>query len=384
MSASNIDRDSALTDVVAYKSAGAKHNVILSPGLLDRVVGNTNAFDQSEATKWTVLRNACGLSRQLKDQYLQLQPSISDTLNAEIFKGKGLETITAAAIHTLSLSLPDLITFNSSMVDQLEWERVAGIELTDGVDEAECDLFAIVNQFLCSAIISPITGPQFPESYQLLASDLATLNQYYYSLALGLPRFFPLPGLPGASLARRRLLQSFTKLFDDLANPPIKRVIADDESLSGEETDADAPTPFTALHDLFTKHNLPLSARASIALEVIHNIVAQAVPLAFWTILHIYRASSQPADYANGETPLVRIREETKKWAEAIQPPSIHPSFPSPPEISFLGTAPLFNPSTFTYLRSCIFEAKRIYGTPIASAILTKPIIFTENTGGGP
>lgn len=376
-------RVSALTDVVSYKSGTAKHNLVLSPELLDRIAGNTNSFDEADLTKWDILHNVYRLSRHSKDLYLQLQPSIRATFSTESLKGKGLESITSATLNVLSRTLPDLVTFNSSMVDQLDWERVAGIELTDGTDEAECDFFAIINEFLCNAIVSPIAGQQFHESYQLLASDLVVLNQYYYALALGLPRFFPLPGLPGASLARKRLLQNFDKLFDELENPPVKRVVQDDESMSGEETDADAPTPITALHDLFTTNNVPIPARASIALEAVHRIIAQAVPLAFWTILHIYRASSQPDDFVNGETPLIRIREESKKWAEAIQPPSIHPAFPSPPEISFAGTGPLFNPSGFTYVRSCIFEAKRMYRSSVTTAILKNPITFTESIGRG-
>lgn len=345
-------------------------------------------MEEAELIKWSTLHNAFGLPQNAKDQYFQLQPSISKTLETELFKGKQLKNIVSASLETLSQSLPDLITFNSSIVDQLPWERVAGLELTDGTEEAECGLFALINEFFCNAILPPITGAQLPESYQLLASDLETLNQHFFALAMGFPRLFPKPGLPGAALARKRLLQNLTKFFNDLTNPPAKKNIRDDESMSGEEeTDAETPTPLTALNDLFSKHDLPTPARASITLDVLHRLVSQAVPLAFWTILHIYCASTpvsnkdKDADYEI--TPLIKIRGETHTWAEAIQPPAIHPSFPSPPEISFTSIAPLFNPSSFTYLRSCIFEARRLYGDSITTARVTKPITFGEITARG-
>lgn len=292
-----------------------------------------------------------------------------------------MQTITAASIKILAESLPDFITFNASLVDQLSWERVAGIELTDGTEEAECDLFALVNEFVCNVVVPPITGPQFPESYQLLGSDLETFNKSFYALALGFPRFFPLPGLPGASLAKKRLLQNLSRLFGEIMNPASKRVVEDDESMSGEETDADTPTPVTALNDLFSEHDLPISARAAITLELIQRLVARIVPLAFWTIVHVYSTSSPSAKEKSGtQTPLEKIREETKGWAEAIQPPSIHPSFPAPPEISFASPSPLFNPASLYYLRSCIFEAKRLYTSSITTAKITKPIMIADST----
>lgn len=333
-----------------------------------------------------MLRNAFGFPSSLKSHYVKLQPAIIEAFAEEVFKGRSLKNLTQAFTRNLSKSegLPDLVTFNSSIVDQLPWERVAGVELTDGTDEAECGLFSLINEFFCDAMIPLITGPQFPESYQLLASDLATFNQHFYSLALGLPRLFPLPGLPGASLAKKRLLQNLSKLLNDLTYPPAKKDIPDDESLSGEETDADVPTPLTKLTELFSEHNLTIPARAAIIFELLHRITAKAVPLAFWTLLHIYEhsapAPTSATERSDQRTPLSSIRKETSIFAEAIQPASIHPSFPAPPEVFFSSTAPLFNPSTLPYLRSCIFESRRLYNSSITMAKITKPITVTDTT----
>jgi hypothetical protein len=349
--------------------------------MLDRIVGNANSLEEADLTALFVSQNAFGLPKNAKEQYLQMRPSILKLLQKEIFKGEQLQNIVSASVQTLSQSLPDLTTFNTSIVDQLPWERVAEVDLTDGTDESEFNLFALLNEFFCSAIIPHLTGLEFPESHELLASDLATLNENFYALALGFPRWFPVPGLPSAQLVRKRLLGNFTELFNNLANPPQKNVPQDDESMSGEEdTDADTPTPMTALNDLLSKHDVPIPMRAAIALQVIHHITSQAVPLAFWTLMHIYSLSVKPTDQQQTKepSPVDRIRAETKKWVEAVQPPSIHPLFTSPPEISFRSTSELFNPSASTYLRSCIFEARRLYTASVKTAKITKPITITD------
>ncbi len=278
-----------------------------------------------------------------------------------------------SSLNILSESLPDLITFNSSIVDQMQWERVSNVELTDGTSEAECDLFTLINEYCCNAILSPVMGTQFTESYQLLATDLAAFNQRFWALALGLPRLFPVQGLPGAALAQKRLINNLKKFLNDLTNPLMKRVPDDDESVSGDEADADTVTPFTKLNTFFTEHNLPMELRASIALQLVHRITAEIVPMVFWTLLHICSSS---ASLDNQDSPLSKIKAETKAWARAVQPPSIHPSFPAPPEIRFNSATEATPLEKFPYLRSCINETRRLYYSGNSVYEITKPTIL--------
>ncbi|KAF2680160.1 hypothetical protein K458DRAFT_445376 [Lentithecium fluviatile CBS 122367] len=371
-------RDSSITPIIAYNAAGAKHNIVLSPPLLDQLLKESNSLDEAEITKWSILRNTFNMPANTKTGYLELRPEIAKTIENELFKGPTMEAVLASSLSMLSESLPDLITFNSSIVDQMPWERVAGLDLTEETVEAECDLFGIINEFFCNAIIPPITGTPFLESYQLLASDLATFNQFYYPLALGLPRLYPLPGLPGAMLAKKRLLRNFERLFDELTNPPKKKVPDDDESVSGEETDADTPTPFTALNNLFTKHDMPIQARAAIALQLLHSVFSGVVPLACWTIVHIHHAAASANSQDTKETLIGMLLAETKLWAEAVQPPSIHPSFPAPPEISFKSIPKALESNSFPLLRSCINETRRFYKSSVATLKLNKSITVTD------
>jgi hypothetical protein len=375
-----MNRDSSVNSVVAYKAAGSKHNVVFSDSVLDQVYKNWNSLQECTDSKWAILENAFNMPNESRERHAELQPKIKDVIETEVFKGKQLENLLSASCKILSDSLPDLVTFNSSMVDQMQWERVSSIELTDGTSEAECDFFVLINDFCCSAILPPIAGIQFLESYQLLASDLADLNKQFYALALGLPRLSPVQGLPGAAMAKRRLLQNFRKLFDELSNPPVRRVSDDDESTSEDETDADTTTPLAALNKLLTEHDVPVPAQAAIALEFILDLVSEIVPLVFWTLLHVYSSSTWPLAQAETETPFEKIKNETKSWAQAIQPPSIHPLFPAPPEISFSSTSQAISPKSFPHLRSCINECRRIYNSSATIYRVAKPITLEERS----
>lgn len=372
------DRGSIFSPIFAFNLAGAKHNVILSPSLLRQVQQNPTGLDEIDITEWNILRNVFKLPNDTETGFLELRPKLTKALETNLFGEQQAEKLISASLSVLSDHLPDLITFNSSLVDQLPWERVGNIELTDGTAEAECDLLTLMNEFLCGVILAPITGQQFPESYQLLASDLSTVTELYYALATDLPRLFPKAGLPGAILAKKRLFQNFTRFYEELDNPK-KRVPADDESMSGDETDADTPTPLTELNKLFLENEVPTEARAAITIQILHDLVSNIVPLAFWTLVHLNTSATAQPKTSPAGTSIDEIRKETQSWAHAIQPPSIHPSFPAPPAISFDGVANLSSPTSFPQIRSAINEARRLYKAPVKTLKVNKPITLIED-----
>ncbi|KAI4681548.1 hypothetical protein J4E81_009906 [Alternaria sp. BMP 2799] len=321
------------------------------------------------------------LPKAMESHYLELQNEINQVVKTELYDEAARDNLIKASLRILTESLPDLVTFNSSIVDQMQWERVSNVELTDGTSEAECDLFTLLNEFCCNAILPSIVGAQFTESYQLLATDLASCNERFWALALGLPRLAPIQGLPGAALARKRLLRNFAKQFEDLSNPPVRRVPDDDESVSGEEdTDADVVTPLMKLNELFTKHELPAELRASIGLHVVHDIYSEVMPIVFWTVVHIYSSSKAEGAKPSQDSPLERIKAESKSWAQAIQPPSIHPSFPAPPEIRYGSVKEVLTPTSLPYLRSCINEARRLHNCSISTYKVQKSLHLKDDT----
>ncbi|KAJ4987475.1 hypothetical protein SVAN01_07075 [Stagonosporopsis vannaccii] len=373
-------RDASVYSIIAYQAAGAKHVVIFTASLLEDLLKKHKNLVEHSTSRWAVLRNAYGMPKGFESGYFEVQPKINELINAEVFRSQAMENLVAASCKILTDTLPDLITFNSSIVDQMQWERVANIELTDGTSEAECDFFTLINDFCCNAILGPIAGAQFPESYQLLASDLAEFNRHYHALALGIPRLSPIQGLPTAALAKKRLLHNLINLFTELTHPKVRRVPDDDESVSEEETDADTSTPLATLNALFTEHDVPIPARASIALDLIHSVAAEVIPLAFWTLVHIHSSSTWPLAQRDEGTPFEQVKQETRSWAQAIQPPSIHPLFPAPPEISFTSPAQFRKLTPFPYLQSCINEARRLHSSSATMYNINQSIELDEKS----
>lgn len=372
---------SSLTSIIAYTVAGTKHNAVVSDALtskslLAQLLEQKECLQEPQSVRWAMLHNAFKASEDVTAVASQLGSDIETTIHHEIFADTAIRNLLAATLTSLSDSLPDLITFNSSIVDQMQWERVADVELTDGTSEAECNFFALVNEFSCNAVLPQILGAQFTESYQLLATDLAAFNQRYWALALGLPRWSPLPGLPGAALAQQRLLQNLTRVLGDLTYPPVRRLPDDDESVSGDETDADTITPIMKINELFTKHDLPMPMRASITLQVVHKIVAEVVPLVFWSLLRV--CSNTPSD--TDTKTLENIRVQSRPWAQAIQPPSIHPSFPAPPAISYSSYDQAMSGGQLALPLSCINETRRLYSVSTWTYLINKPISIQEDS----
>ncbi|KAL5121614.1 hypothetical protein ACEQ8H_000300 [Pleosporales sp. CAS-2024a] len=368
--------------IVAYNAFGSKHNMVVSDtltedSLLAQIFANLDKVEIPSIIKWANLRNAFGISSSVKTRYFENELAINEAIVAHLYEQ--MHSLMSLTLKTLSESLPDLVTFNSSIVDQMQWERVADVELSDGTSEAECNLFALINEFCCNAVLPSIVGARFTESYPLLATDLAAFNSKYWALALGLPRLSPIQGLPGAALSQKRLLHNFTRLFEDINNPPVRRVPDDDESVSGEETDADVVTPVMKLNEIFTKYDLSMAARASITLQPIHDIVAEVVPLVFWTLLHVYASSDGSAgEEATRVIPTGKIISETKPWARAFQPPSIHPYFPSPPAITFDPTFSQLPADLMPYLHSCINESRRLYTCSALTYRVQSPLTLTD------
>lgn len=374
----NCNSDSSVEGIVAYSTFSTRHNVIINDtkvdgSLLSQISKKQTELEAPKSMKSAVLRNAFGISSKAERQYFEMEPEVNQTIASNVYEQ--VQPLLASTLHSLSESLPDFVTFNTSIVDQMQWERVADVELTDGTSEAECNLFALVNEFCCNIILPQLIGAQFTESYDLLATDLASFNKRYWALALGLPRLSPIQGLPGAALAQKRLLQQLTKHLGELTYPVVKRVPDDDESVSGDETDADIVTPIMKLNDLFTKHDLDMYARASIALQFLHEIVAEVAPLVFWTLLHVNKASSTWDFHEDEKTPLEKLHNETQSWARAYQPPSIHPSFPSPPAISFDKTS---DQTTLHYLHACIDESRRMYSCSNTTYLLNSPLTLSD------
>ncbi|KAF2490336.1 hypothetical protein BU16DRAFT_470648 [Lophium mytilinum] len=349
-------RDSTIDGIFSYNLAGTVHHALLYQSLSKAVLSQSTSTSDAETDVWTISQNALAMPQSAKTQYLKARFALNNAFKTELVDQNNRQELTKESVSSLQYTLPDLTTFNSSIVDQMPWERVSDLDiLEDMEDTVETNLMSLINESLSPAALNPITGSTFPESNQLLFVDLSTFSTYFYALATGLPRFFPLRGLTPAYLSRNRLLQALTIHHESLSSGSIST-----------DADAEAPTPLSQLDAVMSTHDLPPPARAAATLGFLNQLVSSTIPLAFWTLLRIHAQESP--------TLLPELLAETKDYAKATQPPPIHPSFPSPTSLTFSTTLA----SKCPLLTSCVLETLRLYATPSSSKLVTKDLSISE------
>ncbi|KAJ9642907.1 hypothetical protein H2199_004428 [Coniosporium tulheliwenetii] len=323
---------------------GSTHNIAFSPSLIDNVLAQDDAVLGRTAFAWVIFKNAFQLPAKLKNDILQVHNELQRLLSEHLEGPRSRNTTVSSILQNLREHLPNLVTFNSSLVDQTTWERVSNTQLvgqTDGEAVVETSLLTLIHDILNAAILPSILGPSFLEnfSYPDFTADLQTLSSSFYLLASGLPRWVPLPGLVPAHLARRRLLGALTNFYHSIDSDP------DPDSDSGDEQ---LPSLLRTMDKTYAAHNLLPSARASLTLSLLWTLSAQIHTLSFWLLLRILSTPDLVA----------RVRAETTPYARATQPPNEF-GIPEPPRLE-IGVEGLR--AKCPLLRSCYVETVRLDG----------------------
>jgi hypothetical protein len=128
-------RDSSLGSIFAYKLAGTTHHVLLSPSLPKAVAAKLGSVSDAETDAWDIPQYALGMPKHAKAQYLEARQGIKDAFSAELVDIKKRKELVKESVGLLQDTLPDLLTFNSSIVDQMPWERVSDLDLLENMED---------------------------------------------------------------------------------------------------------------------------------------------------------------------------------------------------------------------------------------------------------
>lgn len=147
-----------------------------------------------------------------------------EILESTLLRRPQLSKMLSVAIGNMEESIPNLVSFASSPVDQSPWERVSNTSLVDRShmteNVVETNLCSLIRDFMGHMSTASLTGRAFLEKYPDTLQDLWRLDYGFKYLALGLPRWIPIPTLTEAHLARDRLIQAITEFhyaLDDMA-----------------------------------------------------------------------------------------------------------------------------------------------------------------------
>lgn len=116
-------RKSSPAGVFALRLASKRHNFIYSPILIKTLLAQDESSISEEPYRVKLMTNAFGLSDKEASLYQAIIPQLDAAILPHLrLSDVSKETLKETMTH-LEGNLPDLITFNPSMVDQEPWVR---------------------------------------------------------------------------------------------------------------------------------------------------------------------------------------------------------------------------------------------------------------------
>ncbi|KAB8214357.1 cytochrome P450 [Aspergillus novoparasiticus] len=357
-------RDYMNAPVFGSYVGGTKHTTIVSPSMIKSIM-------QSKATTSAPLVNRAlkafgddlGSLRDLNTtDYQVFHHKLPNLLMREPFITEASET----TIQLLKREVPNFVTFCRSVVDQTLWERGSDVEVVDdNRDKPACEanLFDLVRGFIGNITTTTIMGQAILEAFPSLLDDLWVLDNRFPLLAIGVPRWAPLPGVPAAYAARDRILNSLAAYhqaflqWDDGVDPGVKFRDLEDVSEPLKQR-------------IRTSKNLGLSPRSSAPghLSLLWAMNVNSSNIAFWYLVRLY----------NDPTLLEEIRKEISPYVKAHRPSREETGFPfeEPPRIS-LNLEGLLN--SCPLLKASFYETLRLDSADMSFRKLTSDLTITES-----
>jgi hypothetical protein len=109
--------------VFALKLRNTRHNFIYSPTLIKKLLAQDKSLISEEPSRLRSMTNVFGLPAKQASLYQTIVPQLDAAILPHLrLNGVSTETLKETMAH-LEGNLPDLVTFNPSMVDQEPWVR---------------------------------------------------------------------------------------------------------------------------------------------------------------------------------------------------------------------------------------------------------------------
>ncbi|KAF9887662.1 hypothetical protein FE257_009755 [Aspergillus nanangensis] len=314
-------RDSRKEPVLGIYMGGAKHNFVVSPSMIKSVMipENTSSASMINHALKTVGGDQGPIRNLSPADHQVFHHNLPNLFTREPFTTQASE----AMVQLIQRETPNLVTFCRSVVDQAPWERGSGVMIAEGHDQPACEanLFALIRGFVGHITTSTLMGHAILEAFPHLLDDIWLFDNRFPLLAMGLPRWLPLPGLPAAYAARDRVLgslaafhQAFVQLEDGI-DPDVKLRELDDVSEPIKQR-------------IRMSKELGFSAKTSAPghLILFWAMNGNTPNIVFWNLLRLY----------TNPTLLEEIRKEIAPYVKMSRPTREKTGFPIPeaPKVS--------------------------------------------------
>ncbi|KAK5001757.1 hypothetical protein LTR39_006870, partial [Cryomyces antarcticus] len=125
--------DAYAQGVFALKIFGTTHNLIYSPSLAQSLLSQKESVAAHHDVSWCIMKQVFGFPARLEKEYnVALHPILA--AYQHLLKEPYLGDMLGVTVRNLEQSIPDLVTFTSSIVDQAPWERGVDVRVLQGTD----------------------------------------------------------------------------------------------------------------------------------------------------------------------------------------------------------------------------------------------------------
>ena len=341
---------------------GTVHNVLFSPGLATALV-NVKAENADEKELFRgIMGKVFGYPLGSEGQKYDDSLVAINALYKNFMSDPGLAEMTERTVQAVKRSIASFVTGSKSLVDQMHWERNAGVEIkTDGKGEkvVEVDLLDLSRDW-CATMANPtIMGSDFVNNFPDYIRDIWALDQGFLLLATGLPRWIPIPALTKAHIARKHLMDKLVQ-FEVAMD---KWAAGEDPGTEWRDLDDVGPVVKGRI-EIYRKFGFSMQARAALENALLWAANANSNPLVFWILERIY------AD----KTLLAMLREEIEPYVRAVQPKQEFP-IPDAPLLEKVDVDGLC--ANCPLLKSCYIECLRLDAAPWSLKVAKQDFVLT-------
>ena len=342
------------TGISTLKLVGEAHHIVSSGQMIGALRRSKSAHLSDVEAKKRIWRNVFGVPKSQLGLYHELVSAIQIpvTFHLDALLVDNRKDASQSVLRRLQGNMPDLVSFNPSLIDQEPWEKVSNVKVTEDKKLAEVSLLPLVFLFLTHMTTHTFVsdGLLSDQDHQETGPLLLAFVQSYSLLMSGIPRWLPHPTLPGAHITRRKLLGHLDALLD----------ITEDAELQNDL--------LTARSRMLDDHRTPQPIRTIELLRLLHGLNAPHI-LAFWTLLHVI---SEP-------NLLEQIRHEAKQVVSIEQEKPVM-GFTVPPRLKIDSTVLLGKKTKL--LQKCWLESARVYSRGQESWTTTESFELDGGEGG--
>lgn len=341
---------------------GTVHNILFNPHLATALV-NVKSENASELELFRgIMGKVFGYPMGREgEKYDAVMPKLN-ALYKHFMSEPGLGEMTGRAAQAVKSSIASFVTGSPSLVDQMQWERSAAVEIkTDAKGEkvVEVDLLDLTRDWCATCANPTIFGSDFVNNFPDYVRDVWTLDAGFLLLATGLPRWIPIPALTRAHIARRNLLDKLVQF--EIAMD--KFTVGEDPGPEWRDLDDVGPVVKGRIA-MYREHGLSMEARASVEHALLWAANANSNATVFWMLERIY----------SDKALLAMLREEIEPYVRAVQPKQefIVPDAPRLEKLDVDGLC-----ANCPLLKSCYIECLRLDAAPWSLKVAKQDFVLT-------